>query len=110
MSGPVSARMIQQPSIVATPADQIVSHFAASTRPRRPCLLSSCLIVRSPHSPPQWPPATRAISMSPGNDASIPAATWPTSPGWVSAPVAAAAARAASWAWAITCRHCVVAE
>src|SRR5215467_14171768 len=94
--------------MVATPADQIVSHFAASTMPLRPCRLSSCLIVRSPHSPPQWPPATSAISASPGSEASIPAATCPISPGWASAVVAAAAALAVACAAAITCRHWAV--
>src|SRR5258706_9099090 len=96
-------------SIVATPAAQIVSHFAASTRPRRPCLLSNCLIVRCPPSPPQCPPATSAMSTSPGREASMPAATCPISPGWASAQVAVAAALAAAWAWAITWRHCAVA-
>src|SRR5262249_18789795 len=83
-------------------------HFAASTRPRRPCLLSSCLIVRCPHSPPQCPPATSAMSTSPGTEASMPAATCPISPGWASVLVAVAAALAAAWAWAITSRHCAV--
>ena len=38
----------------------------------------------------------------------MPAATWPTSPGWVSWLVAVAAARAAACACATTWRHCAV--
>ena len=50
-----------------------------------------------------------AISSRPGTEASIPAATWPISPGWASWLVAAAAALAAACACAITCLHCAVA-
>src|SRR6266568_4923026 len=82
------ARTTQQHTRAATPAAQIVSHLAASTRVRRPCLASSCLMVLDPHSPPQCPPATRAISSRPGTEASMPAATC---------------------ACAMTCLHCAVA-
>src|SRR5439155_663516 len=57
----------------------------------------------------QCPPATRAISSRPGTEASMPAATWPISPGCASRLVAAAAALAAACACAMTCLHCAVA-
>src|ERR1700734_533044 len=50
-----------------------------------------------------------AISSRPGRDASMPAATWPPSPGWVSWLVAVAAARAAVCACTTSWRHCALA-
>src|ERR1700722_17052246 len=50
-----------------------------------------------------------AISTRPGREASMPAATWPTSPGWVSWLVAVAAARAGVFAGAKGAGHCTVA-
>src|SRR5690242_5117659 len=108
ISGAATTRTSQQHTRAATPAAQIVSHLAASTQVRRPCLASNCLMVLDPHSPPQCPPATSAISSRPGTEASMPAATCPISPGCASRLVAAAAVRAAACACAMTCPHCAV--
>ncbi len=74
-TGASTASTTQQAIIAATPVAQTVSHFARRTLVRRPSWASSDRMVRDPHSPPQCPPETRAISSRPGSEASMPAAT-----------------------------------
>src|SRR5215470_5976367 len=92
-TGPAAASASQHTAIKPTPASHRLISFAASTRHRWPCWVSTFFIVRPDHSPPTWAPASSASASAPGSDAISPAA---------SAPAASGFSWAATWAgWAL---------